>query len=112
MTYELELDLDRILTSDELSRIEQQFIDWPVSLASLSQDKAGTLRIRFYAPKSEGVAIWPLWAIIAIVAAIPVGILGWKLFTMEPEELILKYLLPIGAIGLGGYLLYREFTRR
>ena len=105
--YELEIDLDRELSNKELVDLDVKLAEFPVT--DIFQDRSKILHVKFRFPDTKGTAIWPLWAIVALVSAIPVGITGWKLFTWEPEPVdIMKWVLPLGAVLLGGYLIYKQ----
>jgi len=108
---EMQIDVDRPLSAGELSCIQSQLESEPiVLLAPITQDKSNTLHIRFRNPETEGVGIWPLWAIIGLVAAIPVGIIAWRLFTVDPMEWV-PFLTIVGMLGLGGYIIYKAITK-
>ena len=112
--YELQIELERSLSEDELCRLAEGLkllkLEPPIELKSLSQDEANTLYISFDGPRPEGFGIvW--WLIPALLALIPVGAVTWKLFSWEPEEMfptLIKYLLPLAAVGIGAYLIIRK----
>ena len=110
-SLEMQIDVDRPLSAEELSCIQSQLESEPiVLLAPITQDKSNTLHIRFRNPETEGVGIWPLWAIIGLVGAIPVGIIAWRLFTVDPMEWV-PFIAVIGLLGLGGYIIYKAVTK-
>jgi len=112
--YELQIELERSLSEDELRQLAEGLkllkLEPSIELKTLSQDEANTLYIRFDGPRPEGVGlVW--WIIPALLALIPVGAVTWKLFSWEPEEMfptLIKYLLPLAAVGIGAYLLIRK----
>lgn len=112
--YELQIELERSLSEEELCQLAEGLkllkLDPSIELKSLSQDEANTLYISFDGPRPEGVAI-PFLLIAGLLALLPVGALTWKLFAWEPEQMfptLIKYLLPLAAVGIGAYLIIRK----
>ena len=101
-TFELEAQLDRPLRPGEISWLREQLEAYPVDVLDIYQD-GSTLHLRYQCPEVEGVGF--AWWLLLLV---PVGIVSWKFFTWEPEEMLrsaFKLLLPVAAVGLGVYLL-------
>ena len=106
---EMQIDIDRVLSAEELSRLQAQLENELSLLGPVSHD-GNTLRIRFYCPQTTDVGMWPLWAIIALVSAIPVAIIAWRLFTTDPMDWV-PFLGVVGMLGLGGYIVYKAVTK-